>query len=184
MNQTDYELVDQIKSGDRSAFDMLMQKYQSLVYSVAYSFGKTKENAMDISQNVFLKVYQNMDRFRGESQFRTWLMRITHNEGLNWQQKNQRHQHNEELELLELPVSHSPSQEDEIFALENKTMLLRCLYHLNTKYRLAVVLRYFEEMPIREIAQILKCSEGVVKNMLFRSLKKLRQSFEKINEEN
>jgi len=60
-------------------------------------------------------------------------------------------------------------------------LLLRCLYDLNTKYRLAVVLRYFENYSIREIAATLKCSEGVVKNMLFRSLQKLK-SMIKIDE--
>jgi RNA polymerase sigma-70 factor (ECF subfamily) len=59
---------------------------------------------------------------------------------------------------------------------ENKAQLLRCLFELNTKYRLAVVLRYFENMSIKEISTSLNCSEGVVKNMLFRSIQKLKNT--------
>ena len=70
--------------------------------------------------------------------------------------------------------NHSPSQEDELLAKEYRSQLLRSLFALNTKYRLAVVLRYFEDMPIREIAGSMKCSEGVVKNMLYRSLQRLK----------
>ena len=71
--------------------------------------------------------------------------------------------------------------EDEILVEENKTILLRSLYELNTKYRTAVVLRYFENYSIREISSVLGCSEGVVKNMLFRSLQKLK-NYLKANE--
>ena len=73
-----------------------------------------------------------------------------------------------------LSSSLSPSHEDEFLASENKILLIRCLYELNTKYRLAVILKYFENYSIKEIADTLDCSEGVVKNMLFRSLQKLR----------
>ena len=74
-------------------------------------------------------------------------------------------------------ITDNPGQvgnDDEAMAQENKTVLLRSLYELNTRYRLAVVLRYFENYSIREIASALSCSEGVVKNMLFRSLQKLK----------
>ena len=73
------------------------------------------------------------------------------------------------------------SQEDELLARENKAQLLQSLFSLNTRYRLAVVLRYFNEMPIKEISKVLKCSEGVVKNMLFRSLQRLKNNLQEIH---
>jgi len=108
-------------------------------------------------------------------------MRIVYNEGINWTRKNRLSgdpdTQNHEYE----PVDHSPSQEDELLAREHRSQLIRSLFALNTKYRLAVVLRYFEERSISEIACIIGCSEGVVKNMLFRSLQRLKVSLQTAN---
>ncbi len=129
---------------------------------------------MDISQNVFLKIYENLGQFRGDSQFKTWLTRISYNEGRNWIKKNQKNLSAEDLEIIAGTIESESNQEDDLLARENKARLLRCLYGLNTKYRLAVILRYFEDYSINDIANTLNCSEGVVKNMLFRSIQKLR----------
>jgi RNA polymerase sigma-70 factor (ECF subfamily) len=167
---TESEIINQVRSGSEESFDQLMQNYQSHVYNVAFSFTKDSENALDISQDVFVKVYKNLNSFRGESQFKTWLTRIAFNESQNWLKKNKRHI---DMENLKDKSAHVDST-DEMLAKENRTILLRSLYELNTKYRLAVVLRYFENYSIREIASTMSCSEGVVKNMLFRSLQKLK----------
>lgn len=181
MVKSDDMLVDEIKNGNTASYDELMQKHQSHVYHIAYSFTRSSDDAMDLLQTVFLKAYENMKKFRRESQFKTWLMRITYNEGQNLIRKNKKKVLLEELDSPNIvSAGLSPSQEDEYLASENKALLLRCLYELNTKYRLAVVMRYFENYSIREIANTLSCSEGVVKNMLFRSLQKLRSKLKPI----
>ncbi len=167
---TESDLITDVRTGSEESFDQLMQNYQSHVFKVARTFTKDSESALDISQDVFIKVYKNLSTFRGESQFKTWLTRIAFNESQNWLKKNKKHIIMENINPNTGQVDH----EDKTLAEENKTILLRSLYELNTKYRLAVVLRYFENYSIREIASVLKCSEGVVKNMLFRSLQKLR----------
>jgi len=174
MEKTDMQLIEQTLSNNLQAFDELMKRYQKLVYSIGYSFGKTRENALDISQDVFLKVYKKLNTFKGNSSFKTWLTRISFHECINWQKKNSKYSDNKNPEEFDMNLSTQTTQEDELFAKEHKAMLLRSLYELNTKYRLAVVLRYFENQSTKEIATSLKCSEGVVKNMLFRSLQKLR----------
>jgi len=173
--KTDDMLIDEIKNGDQASYDDLMQRYQNHVYHIAYSFTRSQDDAMDLSQTIFLKAYENLTKFRHESQFKTWLMRITYNEGQNWIRKNKKKTLHDKIEVLETESAQShPTQEDDFLASENRILLLRCLYDLNTKYRLAVVLKYFENYSIKEIADTLNCSEGVVKNMLFRSLQKLR----------
>ena len=172
--KTDEMLVEEIRDGNQKSFDELMQKYQQQVYHIAFSYAKTSAGAMDITQNIFLKIYENLARFRGDSRFKTWLMRISYNESQNWIKKNRKHMVLEDINEQAGYTSSPVNQEDEYLAIENRTLLLKSLYDLNTKYRLAVVLRYFENYSIVEIAEILDCSEGVVKNMLFRSLKKLR----------
>ena len=174
--QNDLDLIDEILSGDLSAYDQLIQRYEKLVYKISFGFGKNKENALDISQNVFIKSYQKLASFKGRSSFKSWLVRICYNEGVNWVRSNQRFNKQENIDdHIEMP-SIALSNEDEFLAKENKSELIHCLYDLNTRYRLAVVLRYFEDMPIKEIAKTLDCSEGVVKNMLFRSLRKLKEN--------
>ena len=176
MEKSDEMLVKNIKNGQSESYDELMQRHQQKVYHIAYSFAKTEQGAMDITQNIFLKAYENIKRFREESQFKTWLTKISYNEGQNWVRKNKKYLVNEDLNNHLHEVSSPVTQEDEYLASENKTILLRSLYELNTKYRLAIVLRYFENFSIREIADTLNCSEGVVKNMLFRSLQKLKKN--------
>jgi RNA polymerase sigma-70 factor (ECF subfamily) len=181
LEKSDEMLVNEIKEGQMESYDELMQRHQKNVYRIAHSFAKNEQGAMDITQNIFLKAYENIDRFREESQFKTWLTRISYNEGQNWIRKNKKHFTHEDLNNHLSEASSSVTQEDDFLAIENKTILLRSLYDLNTKYRLAIVLRYFENYPIRDIADTLNCSEGVVKNMLHRSLLKLRKSLTMID---
>lgn len=172
--ETDMELIIKTLEGDLTAFDLLMQHYQKLVYQISYSFGKNKDNALDISQNVFIKVYQKLSTFKAKSSFKSWLSKITYNEGINWVRANQKHLNHQSIDNPDGLSWSVISHDDESLAKENKSKLIQCLYELNTRYRLAVVLRYFEDMPIKDIASTLQCSEGVVKNMLFRSLRKLK----------
>ena len=174
LDKEDHVLIDEILSGTLSSYDTLMERYQNLIFKIAYSFGKNKENAMDISQNIFLKAYQKLSTLKGQNSFKAWLSRIAYHEGINWTRKHKSVVQFESIETNQEPESESPSREDELLANEYRHELMQSLFALNTKYRLAVVLRYYQNMSIREIAAILKCSEGVVKNMLFRSVQRLK----------
>jgi RNA polymerase sigma-70 factor (ECF subfamily) len=184
LQSTDEYLIEEIRKGSIDMFDQLMQRYERQVFKVAYSFAKSNDDAMDIMQDIFIKVYENLNSFRKESGFKTWLMRITFNESQNWAKKNRKIQMNnlEEIDQKKEENSGSFNQENELLSKEKKMILLRSLYELNTKYRVAVFLRYFENYSIRDIADTLKCSEGVVKNMLFRSLQKLKKHLQSIDQ--
>jgi RNA polymerase sigma-70 factor (ECF subfamily) len=92
--------------------------------------------------------------------------------------KTQHYQSEEDVESLVNQSQTMLNQEDELLAKENRALLLHSLYGLNTRYRLAVVLRYFENYTIKEIAEVLRCSEGMVKNILFRSLQKMKTNLQ------
>ena len=94
----DFELINKTLAGDLFAYDELMKRYEELVYKVCYGFGKNRENTMDITQNVFLKVYQKLSSFKNKSLFKSWLIKISYNEGVNWVRKNQKFQINEPVE--------------------------------------------------------------------------------------
>jgi len=177
---SDHELIQQAISGSLESYDQLMERYQRLVFKVAYGFGKNKQNSMDITQNVFLKAYENLASFKGKGSFKAWIAKIAYHEGINWTKKNHPYEQSAIFDEVFMNQQEGIRQEDEILTREHKAQLLHSLLSLNTRYRLAVVLRYFNEMPIKEISGVLKCSEGVVKNMLHRSLRQLKQNLKEI----
>ncbi len=174
MLASDRELIDEILGGSRSAYERLIRRHERLVYSIAYSYVREREAARDVSQNVFLKVYRKLDSFRGGSTFRTWLTRIAMNESVDWSRMQRRHTGHEELTTLNAPAIPAP-QETSMLRKERRDTLLDEIHRLNPRQSRAVQLRYFEEMPIREIAGVLECSEGQARNILFRGLTVLRR---------
>lgn len=173
MKFSDNNLIQEIRSGSQLAFNALMQRYDKQVYRVAYRHTSSVDSALDITQNVFLKVYRKLDKYSGSGSFKAWLMRITHNEAMDWHRSNWRVRDLEELDDTNMPQLAADGDK----ALEQrqfKQLLEQLLPKLNERQRVAISLRFFEEMPLREIARVLGCSEGNVKNLLFRSMEKLR----------
>jgi RNA polymerase sigma-70 factor, ECF subfamily len=172
--RSDEELVTASLEGGDDAFDELMKRYERLVYKVAYSFGGSREDALDITQSVFLKAFRSLSSFRSEANLKTWLMRITYNEGINWVRKSGRT--TARHAPLDENIASNSDQERDLVAREKEKLLEKGLETLNERYRLAIVLRYQQGLPIGEIAAVLQCSEGVTKNMLFRGIRTLRQA--------
>jgi len=172
---SDDVLIRNTLSGAIDSFDELMHRYERLVFKIAYSFGGNREDALDITQTVFLKAYNNLSTFRTDSSFKTWLLRITYNEGINWTRswKNRADIHRDvDDELLLLHAS----QESDLIDKERRQMIRLGLDSLNGRYRTAILLRYVHDMPIREIARVLQCSEVMTKNILFRGVRSLRRT--------
>jgi RNA polymerase sigma-70 factor (ECF subfamily) len=153
-----------------------MQRYEKTVYYIAFSFTKRNETAMDITQDVFLKAYNRLNTLQNRDNFKSWLSRITYNECVDWKRRNKKHKYEEIDEENMMDEDNSAfNGEKEIIAKEERAALMKSLFKLNTKYRLAVVLRYYKETSVKEIAGILDTSEAVVKNMLYRSLQHIRK---------
>ncbi|MHB0971481.1 MAG: RNA polymerase sigma factor [Thermoanaerobaculia bacterium] len=172
---TDSELIDQILGGKLEAFDELMRRYERLVFKVAYGFTGSRESALDVSQTVFMNAYRARATFRKEANVKTWLMRIAFNEAANWKRSYARRA-GETLEGLDEELVSEPSQMRELEEQERKHLIDAALGELNERHRLAVVLRYMQGMPIGEISEILQCTEGVTKNILFRSVRRMRDT--------
>ena len=177
MDRPDRILIQDTLGGTTSAFDKLMRRYERLVYKVAYSFGGSRENALDITQTVFLKAFDKLSTFRLESSFKTWLLRITYNEGINWTQSpRNREDLHDDLESPSQALSSEAEQESNLLLREQRQIIEHGLKSLNDRYRTAILLRYVHEMPILEIASVLQCSENMTKNILFRSLRNLKRT--------
>ena len=173
MQFSDEALIEEIRSGSKSAYGQLMERYERLVFSIAVSVVRNTDDALDISQNVFLKAYQKLDLYTGKGAFKAWLARIAHNESISWLRQQRRHEDVDELTPNMAP-SVAPDQELQVVKDERWKILSVEIGRLNPKQQMAVTMRYFQGMPIRDIAGVLECSEGNVKSLLFRGVDKLR----------
>jgi RNA polymerase sigma-70 factor (ECF subfamily) len=173
----DEVLIRETLAGNPGSFDELMRRYDHLVFKVAYSFCGGRENALDITQTVFLKAFDRLSTFRTESSFKTWLLRIAYNEGINWTRspRNRRELH-KSIQPIAENFSLEAGQESHLLRREQRLMIRRGLDSMNDRYRTAILLRYVHDMPIREIAGVLQCSETMTKNILFRGIRTLRRT--------
>jgi RNA polymerase sigma-70 factor (ECF subfamily) len=177
LDEPDEVLIQETLSGNMSSFDQLMGRYERLVFKIAYSFGASRENALDITQTVFLKAFGHLSTFRTESSFKTWLLRIAYNEGINWTRSPRNRQDlHDDLDSAAGALSTDGGQESGMLLTERRRMLRRSLQSLNVRYRTALLLRYVHDMPIREIAGVLQCSEPMTKNILFRGVRNLKRA--------
>jgi RNA polymerase sigma-70 factor (ECF subfamily) len=169
----DDELVSEIIDGRIEAFEELMVRHQRLVYNIAFGCTQNREDALDLSQVVFLKAFEHLGSFRSEGSFRSWLARIAYNESINWIRKQSRESLVEELPESAAPGT--PGQESRLLSRETRALLMEGMGKLHPRYRLAISMRYFEGMSLKEIAESQDCSVGMVKNTLFRSLRQLQR---------
>jgi RNA polymerase sigma-70 factor (ECF subfamily) len=173
---SDDELVAAARRGENAAFDALMRRHERLVYQVVAGFGRGREDSLDLCQTVFLKAFRSLAAFRGESSFRTWLLRIAHHEGLNRERTHGRRPAGVELDEAEPALSAPAEQETTLLARERTGRLAHALAGLKGRYRTAIVLRYRDGLAIREIAEVLAVSENLTKNILFRGVRQLRRA--------
>ena len=169
------ELVVRAREGSAEAFDALMQLHQQLVFRIAASCTRRREDALDVTQNVFLKVYQNLHRFQDGGRFKSWVARIAYNESINWLRKNKR-----EFLFEELPERREQGIGPErlLVGKEIRGLLMRNISTLNPRYQMTLSLRYFDDLSLREIAEVQDCSINMVKNTLYRSLRQLARNFD------
>jgi RNA polymerase sigma-70 factor (ECF subfamily) len=171
---SDDGLIKEILAGSSDAFDELMLRYQRLVCKVAMNYVKDRQSGLDVTQNVFLKVYTNLERVQREGMFKPWLLRITYNESINWLRKRKPNTDFELIDEFDPSLHTAPIQEDGVLKHENQKQVAQGISKLNPKYKLAVSLRYSEGMRIREIASVMDCTEGMVKSLLFRGVRQIR----------
>ncbi|MDQ3801416.1 MAG: sigma-70 family RNA polymerase sigma factor [Acidobacteriota bacterium] len=171
--RTEQELLAACRSGDRRAFESLYVRNQKRVFSVALNFfGGDEELAKDVTQQVFLKIYGRLGEFRGQSEFTTWLYRITVNACLDEARKAR--------PLLSLTDflgvfggGGKRTQDEKVYRKEICDEVQKAVARLKPKFRLPILLKYVEGLSYEEIARILDCSTGTVASRLNRGHKML-----------
>ncbi len=164
------------------AFESLIRQYDKQVMQLAFSLVNDTQDAQDIYQEVFVRVFRNLKRFQFRSQFSTWLYRVVVNYCINFNKKKQRakfYSLNGENENGEASWSAKLkgleiSPEDSALNRELSAKIENAIAQLSPQQKTVFVLRHYQGLKLQEIAKILKCSEGTVKNYLFRATQKMQ----------
>lgn len=166
-------VIEACKQGDRDAFRRLFERHRDRVYSIAfYFFGGDEATAADVTQQVFLKLFTRINQFQGESEFTTWLYRLTTNACVDEQRKRRRVQQLDEGFEPREPRG-GRAQEEGLARAEVARSVKRAVAALKPKLRVVMLLKYFEEMSYEEIAAALGLSKGTVASRLNRGHKAL-----------
>ncbi len=166
--------IQRILEGDIEVFSLLVSKYQNLVFTICSRVFDNREEAEDIAQESFIKCFQSLKQFKGESKFSSWLYTITYNTCLNHLKYKKRQTSVEDIANI---ADHEIIEQDQIFAkLEQKeqtNLIQQALSQLELDEQMIIQLYYYEELPIKEISSILSLKIENIKIKLFRSRKKL-----------
>ena len=165
----DDALVRRARAGDREAFGLLAERHQAAVYRVVRGIVGDAAEAEDVAQEVFLKAFGALGRFRGESGFFTWIYRIAVNEALRAARKRRSPATLDEGMPVEAPPVPQPDEDGPSLAL-----LERLLRKLPEEFRAIVVLRDLEGLPYKDVAEALEIPIGTVMSRLFRARRELR----------
>ena len=174
-------LVQKCKNGDLDAFDQLVKRYESKVYTLAYRFTGNHADANDLAQETFIRIYQALPSFRGDSSFATWLYRIASNvcrDELRRQQRRKKISLDEVMSQSGCNLSlayDSESPEESLEKSELQRAVQNCLNALSDEHRLILIMREIQGLSYEEIAAALDCSLGTVKSRLNRSRQALKQ---------
>ena len=171
--ELDPQIIEDCRRGDRDAFRVLFETFKDRVYTVALNFSGNPEMAHDITQDVFVKLFDSIRGFREEANFRTWLFRITVNACIDEQRRRKRF-----LPLSEFAavlVARIRSQEVQISQLQVSSQIQSVIVTLAPRLRIPILLRYVEDLSYGEIAEVLNCSIGTVSSRISRGHKLLAQ---------
>ncbi len=178
MDKTTRDLIVKAQAGDTESFHEIVTKYDTRIMTLTLQIAQNKEDAEDIYQETFIKVYKNLSKFRFESDIYTWIYRIAVNTAYNYNRKHSKikviePKEDDGYDLLDWvfdPQSNEENRGDLIMAI-NQSLL-----KLSHQQRIVFILKHLQQLKIKDIANILDLSEGTVKKYLFRAMEKLRVS--------
>lgn len=184
--QREREMIEGLRESRDSAYEELIDRFQQPVYNIVYRMLNDPNDANDVVQEVFFKVFRRIQSFRGESSLKTWVYRIAVNEACNRRRYFQRHLR-QEIEfdrgadsgwgIQDTLATEDQSPYDEVLNHEQHALLEQALAGINPIYRAALVLREVEELSYEEIADILQIALGTVKSRILRGREALRVEY-------
>jgi RNA polymerase sigma-70 factor, ECF subfamily len=186
MARTDVQLMLDVKAGDERSFELLLQRFRSPLVNFLYRMVRNREQAEDLAQEVFLRVYRAREDYVPSAKFTTWLFRIATNLALNSMRDNRYQRMEISLDApvtmdsedgderpMDVPEKH-PNIEQHLVEEARRKMIRHAIDKLPEKQRAAVLLHKYQDLDYNEIAKILECSESALKSLLFRAYEALR----------
>jgi RNA polymerase sigma-70 factor (ECF subfamily) len=183
----DFEIIENVKKGNKDAFDDLVFKYQDRLYNIAYRMLNDLEEAKDITQETFLHAYMHINEFRGESSVYYWLttilMNLCRNKLKKWEKEHRREtvslevrveSENGSVFVHEIPDP-SISALEQLEKEEREKLIQKALDKLPTEYKTVILLHDFDELSYEVISQICKCPIGTVRSRLHRARAMLKE---------
>jgi RNA polymerase sigma-70 factor, ECF subfamily len=187
MASNDIELIMQTQRGNMDAFEQLVQRYDKRVLTIAAGYVSCSDDAKDIYQEVFLRVYKGLPKFQYKSEFSTWLFRITTNVCLSHRMRGRRHSHTSldqnvnnddgQPHTLKDTLSDNTTTDQKAHDAEISMRVEQALKTLSPRQRMVFSLKHYDGYKLKEIAEMMKCSEGTVKKYLFEATARLRKQF-------
>jgi RNA polymerase sigma-70 factor (ECF subfamily) len=171
------ELIRRSQAGDGEAFGVLAERYKGKVFSLAYGFTRDRASADDLAQEVLIKAYFSLPKFKAKSEFGTWLYRISVNHAKDFLRKNKRRQKEISIEDVGEPAltAENKSLEEKRVEEGRREIVRAALACLPEKYRVILTLRDIDGLSYEDISGILKLSPGTVDSRLHRARRKLRE---------
>lgn len=186
MAQDGYNLIKEAQAGNKDAFEVLVKKYDRKVLTLALRYTRSEEDAKDIYQEVFIRVYRSLPKFEFKSEFSTWLFRIATNVCLTYIERTGKHQTVDALESINPDdeegapalqiVSNDLNPEQNLRNMELRAEIQKAVEHLTGKQKLVFTMKHFEGYKLREIAEITGLNEGTVKRYLFDATIKMKNA--------
>ncbi len=183
------ELIRRCQKGDLAAFDDLVRVYEKKVYNLAYRMSGNHEDANDLSQEAFLRVFQSLKDFRGQSSFSTWLYRVVSNVCLDELRQRGRRLtvsidepvSSDKGETMQRQLADNAPPPDELAERrEVREVVQAAIGELSEEYRVVIVLRDLRDLSYQEIAEVLDCSLGTVKSRLNRARLALKEKLSQL----
>jgi RNA polymerase sigma-70 factor (ECF subfamily) len=180
----DIQLLEGLRSGDRDAYKLLVDKYHVKVIRTCTGFVHSAADAEDIAQEVFIEVFRSVDRFRGDASISTWIYRIAVNKSLNFLRSSARrkvfsfitgYDGSDSKGSIQEPASQEDSPDEPLIRSDQARMLDKALAKLPDKQRTAFVLNKYEDLAYKEIAEIMDTSIGSVESLIFRAKQNLQK---------
>lgn len=172
----DHDLVLRVQQGDKSAFDLLVIKYQHRIVHLVNRYVKDSSEAQDVAQDTFIKAYRALGDFRGDSAFYTWLYRIAINTAKNYLLSRSRRHIDYEIDVQDAEQVENAAQLKDMDTPDNLLMneqivkvIKLAIEKLPEEMRIAITLREFEGMSYEEIAEAMDCPIGTVRSRIFRA---------------
>jgi RNA polymerase sigma-70 factor (ECF subfamily) len=173
---TDHQLVLRVQKGDKRAFDLLVLKYQYKLQAIVGRFIRDTDEVADVTQEAFIKAYKALPKFRGDSQFYTWLYRIAINTAKNYLVSRSRRPANTDIDVEDAEqfanndkLIDQESPESSMMTDELAAIIKNSLNALPEDLRTALTLREFEGMSYEDIAAVMGCPVGTVRSRIFRA---------------